>query len=79
MEKNEATILQVYQTLRASVSAFDQILVTLITQGNAFVAIILAYSLSYVADHRRFGAAIDFLALGLSLFLFQRTFFIGIS
>ncbi len=70
MEKNEATILQVYQTLRASVSAFDQILVTLITQGNAFVAIILAYSLSYVADHRRFGAAIDFLALGLSLFLF---------
>lgn len=60
--------LTVYETVRGSVSAFDAILVSLLTQGNVFVIAIL--SIPLVAKIEGIpGACITFFALLLGLFL----------
>ena len=66
-ESNEST-LALYQTLRATISNFDTILTTLLTQGNTFVVAIL--SIPFIAKIKDIqAAAISLFALVLGLFL----------
>ena len=63
----EESILIHYQTIRHTVSNFDTILVTLLTQGNTFVIGIL--SVPFIANMKPIlAAAITFFALLLGLF-----------
>jgi hypothetical protein len=66
--EDQELVVPLYQTLRSTVSAFDSILVVLLTQGNAFVIAVL--SLPIIGRTAGvWGAAVMLFALLLALFL----------
>lgn len=65
---NDESTLALYQTFRATISNFDTILTTLLTQGNTFVVAIL--SIPLVTQIKGIpAAAVSLFALVLGLFL----------